>query len=208
MAVQVYTFQITYLDCENRIWRTAEVSSNYLLAQLGYLVLATFDTMAYHLFQMKHKNNLYLLSPEEAADFSSKNPWNDLPTQKTHFRSLYEDNIGSLDMQIKDIIEMTYDFGCCQEFQIELMGICEMEKGHGRAYPRIVDGAGRGIMDDLSAEDLLQIIRDIDRGQNPEIVYPPDSAKLWDYRDYSLKADNALLKSAIQQISCGYEENR
>lgn len=51
MATQVYTFKITYADCDNRIWRTAAVSSNYTLAELGYMVLATFDTMAYHLFE-------------------------------------------------------------------------------------------------------------------------------------------------------------
>ncbi len=43
MATQVYTFKITYADCDNRIWRTAAVSSNYTLAELGYMVLATFD---------------------------------------------------------------------------------------------------------------------------------------------------------------------
>ncbi|MBQ6942920.1 MAG: hypothetical protein IJN43_01195 [Ruminococcus sp.] len=46
MAVQIYTFKITYADCDNKIWRIAAVSSNYTLAELGYMVLASFDTMA------------------------------------------------------------------------------------------------------------------------------------------------------------------
>ena len=65
MAVQVYTFKITYADCDNRIWRIAAVSSNYTLAKLGYMVLATFDTMAYHLFEMKFKETIYFLTEED-----------------------------------------------------------------------------------------------------------------------------------------------
>ena len=51
MATKVYTFHIAYEGLEDRIWRKAEVSSNYRLDQLGYMVLAAFDTMAYHLFE-------------------------------------------------------------------------------------------------------------------------------------------------------------
>ena len=68
MAIQIYTFRITYADCDNRIWRTAAVSSNYTLAELGYMVLATFDTMAYHLFEMKYRDTTYFLAEEDFED--------------------------------------------------------------------------------------------------------------------------------------------
>ena len=48
----VYTIMVTYEGCENRIWRELQISSNALLSQLGYTVLAAFDTMAYHLFSI------------------------------------------------------------------------------------------------------------------------------------------------------------
>ncbi len=51
MSIKVYTFQISYEGLEDKIWRKAEVSSNARLDQLGYTVLASFDTMAYHLFE-------------------------------------------------------------------------------------------------------------------------------------------------------------
>ena len=59
MSKQVYTFRITYNGCENKIWRTVEVSSNYDLARLGYMVLAIFDTNAYHLFSIEHKGVIF-----------------------------------------------------------------------------------------------------------------------------------------------------
>lgn len=68
MAVQIYTFKITYADCDNKIWRIAAVSSNYTLAKLGYMILASFDTMAYHLFEMKFKGTTYFLTEEDFED--------------------------------------------------------------------------------------------------------------------------------------------
>jgi len=55
MATQVYTFFITYEGLDDKIWRKVQVSSNYRLDQLGYLLLATFDTLAYHLFALSIK---------------------------------------------------------------------------------------------------------------------------------------------------------
>lgn len=54
---------------------------------------------------------------------------------------------------------MIYDFGEEQEFEITLLSDEEMPKGSGRAYPKVSDGAGRGIIDDMSAEDLLDLIK-------------------------------------------------
>ncbi len=42
MGSKVYTFKEVYENCDNKIHRVFEVSSNYTLAQLGYVVLASF----------------------------------------------------------------------------------------------------------------------------------------------------------------------
>lgn len=39
----VYTMKITCVDCENRLWREVKISSNALLCDLGYIILATFS---------------------------------------------------------------------------------------------------------------------------------------------------------------------
>ena len=62
---QIYTFRITYRGCEEKIWRVAEVSSNNTLAQLGYTILVTFDTLAYHLFSISYKGASYELDTDE-----------------------------------------------------------------------------------------------------------------------------------------------
>ena len=54
MATNVYTFHVAYQGLEDKIWRDIEVSSNYRLDQLGYAVLAAFDTLACHLFHFTY----------------------------------------------------------------------------------------------------------------------------------------------------------
>lgn len=202
MPAQVYTFKITYEDCNNKIWRIAAVSSNYTLAQLGYMVLATFDTMAYHLFEMKYDNTILFLSEKD---------FEDLPYSEDEFYDLmclYKIGSHRLNLEIGDTIEMTYDMGCCQAFNIELVEIGEMPKGHGRAYPKILDGEGRGIVDDMPANELLEVIRIIDSGDHSGIYYSNDGYETnieWDYRKYDLDYDNALLKGRIELICDNYE---
>jgi len=118
MAVQIYTFKITYADCDNKIWRIAAVSSNYTLAELGYMVLASFDTMAYHLFEMKYKDTSFFISAEcfEDLQYNDNNDYDMLSSHK----------INSVNMNIGETIEMIYDFGCEQIFNIELIEISDM----------------------------------------------------------------------------------
>jgi hypothetical protein len=200
MAVQIYTFKITYADCDNKIWRIAAVSSNYTLANLGYMILASFDTMAYHLFEMKFKGTTYFLTEED---------FEDLPNYDNERYDLFGvHKIGTLGLNVGDTIQMTYDLGCCQVFNIELLEINDMLRGHGTAYPKILDGAGRGIVDDMPAFELLEAIRKTDENGHSEIYYSSscsDNAPEWDYRNYRVDWDNTLLKGIIDRIRDGYE---
>ena len=200
MAVQIYTFKITYADCDNKIWRIAAVSSNYTLANLGYMILASFDTMAYHLFEMKFKGTTYFLTEED---------FEDLPNYDNERYDLFGvHKIGTLGLNVGDTIQMTYDLGCCQVFNIELLEINDMLRGHGTAYPKILDGAGRGIVDDMPAFELLEAIRKTDENGHSEIYYSSScsvNAPEWDYRNYRVDWDNTLLKGIIDRIRDGYE---
>lgn len=62
---RVYTFKIVYIECENKIWRDIQISSKSTLAVLGYAVLSSFSTCAYHLFMMTYKGTDYELDDEE-----------------------------------------------------------------------------------------------------------------------------------------------
>ena len=188
---RVYTFKIIYMGCENKIWRDIQISSKSTLAVLGYAVLSSFSTCAYHLFYMEYKGINYELNDEEF---------------QTKPKLMAETKLGDLGLELGDKIHMVYDFGEEQEFEITLLSDEEMPKHSGRAYPKIFDGAGRGIIDDMSAEDLLDLIKKIDKTGKSDFIYAHKGEHLpWDYRNYRIDIDNALLKGEIAQIKSAYE---
>lgn len=195
--VNVYTLKIKYVGCGDKIWREAQISSNAHLCDLGYMILATFDTMAYHLFNITYKGITYELPSDEE----------EIPKGKCVFFV----KLSELDLKIGDELSMLYDFGCNQEFDIEVTDIQPMGRGQGRAYPKIIAGGGRGIIDDMSADDLADLIKQIDSIGSSGIQYAGDGIIFdnmpdWDYRNYSMEFDNCLLKGKIAWIAEGYEE--
>ena len=190
MATKVYTFHITYEGLEEKIWRKVEVSSNYRLDQLGYMVLAAFDTLAYHLFEFYYDDDRFEI-PNEDATFEQI----DMADFKLH----------QLKLKLGDRIRMDYDFGTTQTFWLELIEIADMKRGWGRRYPYVLDGAGRGIIDDMSCAELSELVAQIDRnGKTDEPIYYQERMMPWDYRWFDLDCMNSLLKGEIELIEEGY----
>lgn len=190
MATKVYTFHITYEGLEEKIWRKVEVSSNYRLDQLGYMVLAAFDTLAYHLFEFYYDDDRFEI-PNEDATFEQI----DMADFKLH----------QLKLKLGDRIRMEYDFGTTQTFWLELVEIADMKRGWGRRYPYVLDGAGRGIIDDMSCEELSELVAQIDRnGNTDDPIYYQERMMPWDYRWFDLDCMNSLLKGEIELIEEGY----
>ena len=190
MATKVYTFHITYEGLEERIWRKVEVSSNYRLDQLGYMVLAAFDTLAYHLFEFYYDDDRFEI-PNEDAPFEQI----DMADFKLH----------QLKLKLGDRIRMEYDFGTTQTFWLELVEIADMKRGWGGRYPYVLDGTGRGIIDDMSCEELSELVAQIDRnGNTDDPIYYQERMMPWDYRWFDLDCMNSLLKGEIELIEEGY----
>lgn len=190
MATKVFTFHIVYEGLEEKIWRNIAVSSNYRLDQLGYAVLAAFDTMAYHLFEFHYKDGRFEILGEDADEEQL-----DMAAFKLH----------QLDLKIGDRLRMYYDFGTTQTFWIELIGVEDMERGQGRKYPYITEGSGCGIIDDMSSDELQGLIEQIDKtGKTEEPIYYNNRMMPWDYRWFELDNINALFKGEIELIEDGY----
>lgn len=186
MAVQVYTFKISYEGCDKKIWRIFEVSSNYDLARLGYMVLSSFGTKAYHLFNIEYKDVIYETDIENYGQFYL----------------LRDTKLAELKIKIGDHLHMIYDFGTEQHFDIELINITAMPKGTGRSYPRVIEGKGRGIIDDMSADELMEIIKSTDQNGKSDFIISTGfgDEMVWDYRKYNIDHDNGLLKGEIDII--------
>lgn len=192
MKTNVYKLHVEYEGLESKIWRDIEVSGNYLLNRLGYAVLATFDTMAYHLFDFEINGERYIIPDEEFDE--------DEDFDMAWFK-LYQ-----FKFNVGDTFTMDYDYGTTQTFIFTVTEIRPLEKGGGRAYPKIVAGKGQGIIDDRSSEELSELIAQIEKnGKTDEQIYYNYRNYPWDFRLYDIKSDNALLKGTIYSIAEGYD---
>lgn len=198
MATQVLTFHMAYTGLEDRIWRDVEVSSKMRLDQLGYVVLATFDTMAYHLFEIKFRGKVYPVPDMET------------PTQQLDPADF---TLGELAPEIGETMELIYDFGTEQHFLLTLTAVRDMKRGEGRHFPWVTAMNGRGIIDDMPVRELEELIKQIDKnGKTDEPVYYSrdgieDRSFLpapWDINRFDLKTENALLKYDVEKIERSY----
>ena len=194
MAAQVYTFHITYRGLEDRIWRDAEVSSRMRLDQLCFAVLAMFDTTASHLFEVEFHGVVYSV------------PDPDMPPE---FLDPADFTLEDLVMEVGDELELLYDYGAEQRFLLTLTAVRPMASGQGRHFPYITAMSGRGIIDDLSADELREKVWEIDNyGQTEIPIYysgdigqtDDESFAPWDVNRYDLEIENCRLKCRVEEI--------
>ena len=188
MAAKVYTFHISYAGLEDRIWRDVEVSSNYSLDKLGYMVLALFETMAYHPFEFYYNGKRYKMPKRRRTTKNSKS----IAT------------LSQLALKIGDKIQMNYDFGTTQTFWLELVSVEDMQRGRGNHYPYIIDGAGHGIIDDCHYTELAKLIEKIDQNGNSDDPILFDGRIIyWDFYRFDISSKNYFLKTEIMMIAEG-----
>lgn len=53
---KILKFKVGIEGLENKIWREIEINDRRTVADLAYTILATFDSLAYHLYNIKYKD--------------------------------------------------------------------------------------------------------------------------------------------------------
>lgn len=194
---KILVFKIWIEGLENKIWRTLEITDSKTVADLAYTILSTFDSLAYHLYNIKHDSNRYdcMIGAEY---YEGRDILLDATTTKLNILDFYKDN--------KMIME--YDYGSTTTFIIEYQNSRDLEKGAGRHYPYIIAGAGRGMIDDISSYELQSIVEDIDKKGESNHYFTSGYERTikYDYRDFDIKCNNGLLKGNIEDIKYGYEK--
>lgn len=196
---KVLTFKVEIEGLENKIWRILEITDLRTVADLAYTILASFDSLAYHLYNIKYENKRYDCMIY-VDDYNGSEELVDATITK----------LNKLNLKEKDTLVMEYDYGSTTVFKITYIECRDLEKGNGNHYPYIIDGAGRGMIDDIPGDYLKEIVCDIDKKGYSEYEFTPGYERklLYDYRDYNAKDDNVLLKGIIAEIKYGYESEK
>lgn len=193
---KVLTFKVGIEGLEDKIWRKIEITDRRTVADLAYTILATFDSLAYHLYNITYDNKIYDCWVCIEDDYS------DIPKVNATITKLKD-----LELKEKDTMEMEYDYGSTTNFKITYLGCTDLERGNGSHYPYVVDGEGRGMLDDICDFELKEIVEDTDKKGYSEHYFTPGYERTikYDYRNFNIKNNNALLKGLVLEIKNGYE---
>ncbi len=193
---KVLTFKVEIDGLEDKIWRKIEITDRRTVADLAYTILATFDSLAYHLYNIKYKDKVYDCWICIEDDHSEIPPTNATITKLS--------NIG---LKENDTMEMNYDMGSTTTFKITYLSSRDLEKNNGNHYPYIIDGAGRGMLDDMCDFELKEIVEDIDKKGYSNHYFTPGYKRTikYDYRYFNIRNNNALLKGKVLETKNKYE---
>lgn len=191
----IYKFKVRLCELESIIWRDIEITSVSSVAKLGYAILAAFESTASHLFNIRFKGKRYEIVFEE-DDFGDEPAIDPIKTK-----------LSALKLDVGDILTMEYDYGAGWEFEIELISVTEMKRGLGTHYPYVADGRGKGIIEDTSPYELVEIVEKTDDDGTLSKIMDMYSGKetAWDYRDFNLEYCNVFFKDNVWKIQNAYE---
>lgn len=194
---KVLLFKVSIDDLEEKIWRKIEILDDSTVADLAYAILASFDSLAYHLYEINHNGIVY----------SCGEPNRDLLSfTDGEYKNATLVKLNDLDFNDKNMF-MDYDFGSTTTFRIEYLSSSSLMESKEN-YPLVIEGQGKGMLDDMSDFELKDIVDETDRLGKSEFYYTPgyDRDDYFDYREYDIVKDNSKLKEIFSKIKNGYEK--
>lgn len=174
-------FQL-YAELDNykpKIWRRFQIANNITVARLGYILMTLFEMRASHLFcfNVPIYENFKRHTCKECTDKKFNELFDEafteryFPHKNAEFHILDEElrpreNIyDATQYKIKNVLENTgdsmvfwYDFGDDWYVSIALEQIIADKELPGSELPRVLDGAGYGIIEDCCGTEGLKKI--------------------------------------------------
>ena len=194
---KVLTFKVEIEELENKIWRKIEITDRRTVADLAYTILATFRALADHLYDIEYKNKFYdcwICIEDDHRDVELVNAT--------------ITKLSNLELKKNDTMIMSYDTGSTTTFKITFLEERSFERGNGMHYPYIIDGAGYGMINDITNKELKEVVNNIDKKgkSNYEIFCIGGRfTEIYDYRNFDLDKNNLYVRRYFFKIKYSYE---
>ena len=184
---RILTLHIALDGLQKVIWRNVEVADDMPLNQLAYLIMVSFDTNANHLYVIYSGGEEY-----------SEGNWDEFEGHNSR-----KTKLADLLLMRGDTLEMDYDMGAGHQFNIEVIGE-DLVSGE-TDLPRIIDGKGCGIIEDITLTEMIHYIEQISTdGKTAKPIYCKDRTEPWDYRKFDVSVTNEYIKSEMAKLSKAY----
>lgn len=218
MAKQdIYEFHVELADFTPLIWRTVQMTEKQTLAQLGYLLMSTFEVKANHQFELRRT---YQLDPVPGLS-----PFEDtrLYMKRYVIPSQYDGQIPGIQtfdatkMTLKDAfaaendIKFVYDFGDEWTISVRLLRVFNDPEVPAYQLPRIIDGNGYGIIEDAGGargmRHQLDVLKNPSNPEYAEVVEWLDTANP-DITYFELDSANKRLRTLMPAFARLYEQGQ
>ena len=194
---KILKFKVGIENLEDKIWRVIEITDRMTVADLAYTILASFNSLAYHLYKICFKGNFYDCRLNFKDTIYDEDKISAISTK-----------LESLNLEENDTMEMEYDYGSPTTFIITFLGYEKLKTYKDACnYPFITEGQGLGMIDDISSYKLENIVSQIDElgYSDTDFTRGYEINEKYDYRNYDIDNDNKKLKGLILLIKNGYE---
>lgn len=164
-----YVFHVNIKGLKEKIYRYIEIREECTLNDLGVVILGTFNSLAKHDFKIVCDGNTY------------------------NFKTSNDIKLNSLKLNFGDELTMVYNESKPTTFEIRLI---EINDDFGF---NIIYGEGSGMLENVSSNELCEIVKRIDKDGKSDITYSDDYFNdedfnmylddYYDYNEYSLEDD-------------------
>ena len=225
-ANPIYKFKAELLDTELSIWREFEVTNNMPMSRLGYVLMSIFNMEGSHLFAFEvpykedEKPDVDLSTIENQFERNAMeraceiyrveipNPYDDF-ISPVKVLNATKTKLSKVLKEVNEIMIFNYDFGDDWNIKLTLQKIYTDSTIHGREFPRVLDGAGFGIIDDcggVGGLENLSIAFQNKSGEDYEQYSEWLCRKEFDITQFNLKHLNYIVKHATAIYKDSYEE--
>lgn len=225
----IYEFHAELDDFRPKIWRQFQVKSDITVARLGYIVQVLFEMTASHLMAFEvprdenfrtywRKNHPDLPSLESSPDddviWRYEIMHEDLPVFPDPYRNVETADAANTKLHhaiphVGDKMQFNYDFGDDWWVNLTLEKAFVEENTPGSVFPRVLDGAGFGIVEDCGGapglEDLVLAFK-AKKGEEYEMYRDWMGVEDFDITAFDLDDMNFRLKKIPRIYKQSYED--
>lgn len=146
MAIhRIYQFYAELDDYKPKIWRRFQVTDNISPARLCYIIQVLFEMTASHLMALEAPGLDVTLRFEIMDEGCNDFP----PHRNVQLHDAAFGNLRRIGLKAGSKLNFNYDFGDNWRVSLTLEEIFEDKDLPGEELPRVIDGAGFGIVEDV-----------------------------------------------------------
>ena len=203
---QRYTIRAAVADYPKDCWCDIDILSDQTFGDLGAAVLASFESMAYHLWHIETKDlHLEYGMDPDMVDLVHRDGFRTLDPESVQ--------IGQAALRQGEQLVMMYDYGTTWDFVLTVQSVAPIGPVDRSLYPQIAAGKGARMVDDVSPCTMRGLMDSQKRGEAMsddseyyEMLRADDLD--WRYDYFDLYGVRHAFQGTVRSILQGYRELR